>query len=74
MFWLVGSLCYLEMTEESEECDEMFNEVDDGEWDISDNDDDDLRSDSGKEWDKVTANIKEMKCFQLSLLLSFVNF
>ena len=49
MFWLVGSLCYLEMTEESEECDEMFNEVDDGKWDISDNDDDDLRSDSGKE-------------------------
>ena len=30
------------MTEESEEYDEMFNEVDDGEWDISDDDDDDL--------------------------------
>ena len=35
------------MTEESEECDKMFNEVDDVEWDISD--EDDLRSDSGKE-------------------------
>ena len=49
MFSLIGSLCYLEMTEESEEYDEMFNEVDDGEWDISGDDDDDLRSDSGKE-------------------------
>ena len=37
------------MTEESKECDKMFNEVDDGEWDISDDDDDDLQSDSGKE-------------------------
>ena len=35
------------MTEESEECDKMLNEVDDVEWDISD--DDDLRSDSEKE-------------------------
>ena len=42
-------LCYLGMTEESKECDKMFNEVDDGEWDISDDDDDDLQSDSGKE-------------------------
>ena len=42
------SLCYVEMTEESEEYDEMFNEVDDGEWDISDDDDNDIRSDSGK--------------------------
>ena len=31
MFCLTGSLCYLEMTEESKECEEMFNEVDDGE-------------------------------------------
>ena len=60
------------MTEVSEECDEMFSEVDDGEWDIRD--DDDLRSNSGKEQDKVTANIKEMKRFQLSLLLCFVDF
>ena len=37
------------MTEESKECDKMFNEVDDSEWDISDDDDDDLQSDSGKE-------------------------
>ena len=37
------------MTEESEECDEMFSETDDGEWDISDEDDDDLRSASGKD-------------------------
>ena len=49
VFSLIGSLCYLEMTEESEEYDEMFNEVDDGERDLSDDDDDDLRSDSGKE-------------------------
>ena len=62
------------MTEVSEECDEMFSEVDDGEWDISDDDDDDLRSNSGKEQEKVTANIKEMKRFQHSLLLCFVDF
>ena len=49
MFCFIGSLCYLEMTEVSEECDEMFSEVDDGELDISDDDDDDLRSNSGKE-------------------------
>ena len=36
------------MIEDSEECDEMFNEVDNGEWDISDGDDDDLRSDVKK--------------------------
>ena len=46
MFCLIVSLCYLEMNEERE-CDEMFYEVDDGEWDISD--DDDLWSNSGKE-------------------------
>ena len=62
------------MTEESEECDEMFSETDDGEWDISDEDDDDLRSASAKDQDKVTANMKEMKSFQLSLLLYFVDF
>ena len=49
VFCLIGSLCCLEMTEESEECDEMFSEVNDGEWDINDDDDDDLRSNSGKE-------------------------
>ena len=37
------------MTEESKERDKMFNGVDDGEWDISDDDDDDLKSDNGKE-------------------------
>ena len=37
------------MTEESEECNEMFSEVNNGEWDISDDDDDNLRSNSGKE-------------------------
>ena len=52
----------------------MFSEVNDGEWDISDDDDDDLRSNSGKEQDKVTANIKEIKRFQLSLLFCFVDF
>ena len=62
------------MTEESEECDEMFSEVNDGEWDINDDDDDDLRSNSGKEQDKVTANIKEIKRFQLTLLFCFVDF
>ena len=36
------------MTEEREECDQNFNEVDDGEWDISDDDDDDLRDDNEK--------------------------
>ena len=41
----------------------MFNEVDDGEWDIRDDHDDEVRSDSEKEWDKVTAI--EMKRFQL---------
>ena len=49
MFCLIGFLCYLRMTEESKECDKMFNGVDDGEWDISDDDDDDLKSDNGKE-------------------------
>ena len=61
------------MTEESEECDKMFNEVDDGEWDISDDDADDLQSDGGKEKYRVTGNIKEMKRFHLSLLC-FVDF
>ena len=27
VFCLTGSLCYLEMAEESEKCDEMFNDV-----------------------------------------------
>ena len=73
MFCLIGSLCYLEMAEESEECDKMFNEVDDGEWDISDDDANDLQSDGGKEKDRVTGNIKEIKRFHLSLLC-FVDF
>ena len=30
------------MTEESEECGDMFSEVDDGEWDINDDNEDDL--------------------------------
>ena len=37
------------MSEGSEECDKMFNEVDDGEWDISDDDDDYVGGDSAKE-------------------------
>ena len=49
MFCLISSLCYLEMIEDSEECDKMFNEVDNAEWDISDDNDFDLRSDSEKE-------------------------
>ena len=40
---LIGSLCSLEMTEESEECGDMFSGVDDGEWDINDDNEDDLR-------------------------------
>ena len=43
---LVDTLCYLEMTEKSKECAKMLNEVD---WGISDDDDDEFRSDSGKE-------------------------
>ena len=39
----------------------MFNEVDDGEWDILD--DDDVLSDSEKEQNKVKANIKKIKLF-----------
>ena len=31
MFCLISSLCYLEMIEDSEECDKMFNEVDNAE-------------------------------------------
>ena len=49
MFCLIGSLCYLEITEESENCDKMFRDVDDGEWNISDDDDEDFRSGNGKE-------------------------
>ena len=30
-FCLISSLCYLEMIEDSEECDKMFNEVDNAE-------------------------------------------
>ena len=37
------------MTEDSEEGEEMFNEVDNGKWNISDEDDDELRSNSEKE-------------------------
>ena len=52
----------------------MFNDVDDGEWNISDVDDDDPRGDIEKEQDKVKANIREMKHYQLSLSLCFVDF
>ena len=49
MFCLICFLCYSEKTEESDEYNVMFSEIDDGEWDTSDNDNDDLRSDSGKQ-------------------------
>ena len=49
VFFLLFLLCCSEMNEKSEECETIFNEVDDGEWDISDDNDDDLRSDSEKE-------------------------
>ena len=49
VFFLLFLSCYSEMNEKSEECEKIFNEVDDGEWDISDDNDDDLRSDSEKE-------------------------
>ena len=49
VFFLLFLLCYSEMNEKSEECEKIFNEVDDGEWDVSDDNDDDLRSDSEKE-------------------------
>ena len=42
VFSLTGFLCYLEITEDSEECDEMSNKVHDGEWDISGDNNDDL--------------------------------
>ena len=44
-------------------CDKMFIEVDDGEWDITDDNDNELQSDSQKDWDKFKANVKEMKIF-----------
>ena len=37
------------MTEGSEKCDKMFKEVDNDEWNISDDNDDDLRSNSEEE-------------------------
>ena len=49
VFCLICSLCYIEMTEGSEKCDKMFKEVDNDEWNISDDNDDDLRSNSEKE-------------------------
>ena len=49
VFFLLFLLRCSEMNEKSEECETIFNEVDDGEWDISDDNDDDLRSDSEKE-------------------------
>ena len=49
VFCLIGSLCYLEMTEDIQKYDEMFNEIDDGEWNISDDHNDDLRGGSEKE-------------------------
>ena len=51
------------MAEESEECDEMSNEVDDGEWDISDDDDDDLRRDSGMNRIKLQQISKKLNVF-----------
>ena len=37
--FFIGYLCYLEKIEVCEECDKMFNEVDDGKREISDEDD-----------------------------------
>ena len=51
------------MAEDSEECDEMSNEVDDGEWDISDDDDDNLRSDSGMNRIKLQQISKKLNVF-----------
>ena len=51
------------MAEDSEECDEMSNEVDDGEWDISDDDDDDLRRDSGMNRIKLQQISKKLNVF-----------
>ena len=51
------------MAEDSEQCDEMSNEVDDGEWDISDDDDDDLRSDSGMNRIKLQQISKKLNVF-----------
>ena len=59
------------MIEDCEACDKMFNEVDDGQWDTSDDEDNDLRSNTKKESDKVKANIKEMKLFSTFVIVMF---
>ena len=49
-FWkLKSNRGFLEMIEDSEKCKKMFNEVDDGKWDLSDDDVDDVQSNIEKE-------------------------
>ena len=47
--FLIGPSCYLEMTEDSKKWDKMFSEVEDGDQDISDDNENDVQSDSEKE-------------------------
>lgn len=48
----------------------MFSEVEDGDRDISDDNENDVQSDSEKEQDQIKPNIKEMKLF-LTLIVMF---
>ena len=46
--FFIDSLSYLEKIEDSEKFYKMFNEVDGGKWEISDDNHNDVRSDSAK--------------------------
>ena len=46
--FFIDSLSYLEKIEDSEKCYKMFNEVDGGKWEISDDNHNDVRSNSAK--------------------------
>ena len=50
--FFIGSLNYLEKIEDREKCYKMFNEVDDGKWEISDYNHNDVWSDSAK-WKRI---------------------
>ena len=48
-FFLIGPLYYSEFTEDIETSEKFFNEIDGGEWAISDSNDNDVQSNSEKE-------------------------
>ena len=50
--FFIDSLSYLEKIEDSEKCYKMFNEVHGGKWEISDDNHNDVRSDSAK-WKRI---------------------